>query len=68
MTITLAFGSGNGYFLSHRGNRIYHFMGSHSLVVYHGTLDFDWLLSNVTLVVTIAKLPMMQLGPGMCLS
>ena len=37
MTITLAFGSGNGNFLSHLGNRIYHFIGSNSLVVYHQT-------------------------------
>ena len=35
MTITLAFGSGNGHILSHLGNRIDHFIGSNSLVVYH---------------------------------
>ena len=36
LTITLAFaGSGNGLFLSHLGNRIYHFIGSHSLVEYY---------------------------------
>ena len=30
------FGSGNGnFFLSHLGNRIYHFIGSNSLVVYY---------------------------------
>ena len=34
MTITLAFGSGNGHILSHLGNRIDHFIGSNSLVVY----------------------------------
>ena len=35
MTITLAFGSGNGHILSHLGNRIDHFIGSNSLVVYY---------------------------------
>ena len=38
MTITLAFGSGNGHFLSHLGNRIDHFIGSNSLVVYYSPL------------------------------
>ena len=35
MTITLEFGSGNGHLYLHLGNRIYHFIRSHSLVVYY---------------------------------
>ena len=52
MTITRAKGEGNGHFLSHRGNRFYHFIRSHSLVVFisliekHEKMNFYWKFTS----------------------